>query len=214
MNRHQLRAVDIACKIFDLICFAPGDTEKKVAGRIEAFLKGFDAKPAFRTIVASGPRSAKPHGFATNKKIKKGEIVKIDFGALYKGWRSDITRTFFMGKPTKKQKKMYEIVKAAQERAIKKVKDGVECREVDRAARGYMKIHGIDRHFIHTTGHGVGRKIHENPRISSRNHNKLKAGQVITIEPGIYIKGWGGIRIEDMVQVTKKGCRILTNIPK
>jgi len=214
VNRHQLRAVQIACKIFDLLYFAPGDTEKKVAGRIEAFLKGFDAKPAFRTIVASGPRSAKPHGFATNKKIKKGEIVMIDFGALYKGWRSDITRTFFMGKPTKKQKKIYRIVKAAQERALKKVKAGIECREVDRAARDYMKLHGVDRHFIHTTGHGVGRKTHENPKISFRNRNKLKAGQVITIEPGIYFKGWGGIRIEDMVLVTKNGCNLLTKVQK
>jgi len=214
VNRHQQQAVNIVNKIFELICFEPGDTEKKVARRLEAFLKGFDAKPAFRTIVASGVRSAKPHGFATNKKIRKGEIVKIDFGALYKGWRSDITRTFFMGKPTIKQKKIYHIVKQAQAKAIDAVRAGVECREVDKAARDYMKLHGVDRHFIHTTGHGVGRKIHENPRISSRNHNKLKAGQVITIEPGIYIKGWGGVRIEDMLLVTKKGYELLTKVPK
>lgn len=214
MNRHQLQAVKIVNQIFGLITFEPGDTEKKVAGRIEAFLKGFDAKPAFRIIVASGKRSAKPHGFATAKKIRKGEIVKIDFGALYKGWRSDITRTFFVGKPAKRQKKIYEIVKVAQLKAIKAVKAGVECRMVDRAAREYMRMHKIDRHFIHSTGHGIGRKVHENPKINLRNHNKLKAGSVITIEPGIYIKGWGGVRIEDMVLVGKNGCEVLTKVPK
>ena len=214
MNRHQLRAVKIANQIFGLITFDPGDTEKKVASRIEAFLKGFDAKPAFRTIVASGKRSAKPHGFATGKKIKKGETVKIDFGALYKGWRSDITRTFFVGRPAKRQKRIYKIVKGAQIKAIKAVKAGVECRIVDKAARDYMKLHGVDKHFIHSTGHGIGRKVHENPKINLRNHNKLKAGQVITIEPGIYIKGWGGVRIEDMVLVKKDGCEVLTKVPK
>ncbi|HTY13713.1 MAG TPA: M24 family metallopeptidase [Candidatus Omnitrophota bacterium] len=214
MNRHQQEAVRIADRVMELICFAPGDTEKKVAGRIEAFLKGFDAKPAFRTIVASGPRSAKPHGYATNRKIRKNEIVMIDFGALYKGWRSDITRTFFAGKPNAKQRKMYAIVKAAQEKAIRVVRAGVECRVVDRIAREYMKVHGLDRHFIHSTGHGVGRKIHENPRINTRNHNKLKAGQVITVEPGVYLKGWGGIRIEDMVLVTKDGGKMLTRSPR
>lgn len=213
MNRHQLQAICIANKIFELLSFNVGETEKKVAARVEAFLKGFDAKPAFRTIVASGKRSAKPHGFATNKKIRKGEIVKIDFGALYKGWRSDITRTFFMGKPTARQKKIYQIVLEAQRRAILAVRVGVECRAVDKAAREYIKQMGYGKYFIHSTGHGIGKKIHEQPKVSFRNHHKLKAGQVITIEPGIYIKGWGGMRIEDMLLVTEKGAKVLTEFP-
>jgi len=214
VNRHQRQAVCIVNKIFELINFSAGETEKKIAVRLEAFLKGFDARPAFRTIVASGKRAAKPHGFATSKKIKKGDMVKIDFGALYKGWRSDITRTFFVGKPSSKQKKIYRIVLEAQRRSILVVKAGVECREVDKAAREYIKKMGFGKYFIHSTGHGVGRKIHEQPKLSFGNHCKLKAGQVITIEPGIYIKGWGGVRVEDMVLVTKKGAVLLTSVSR
>ena len=138
----------------------------------------------------------------------------IDFGALYHGWRSDITRTFLPEKPAARQKKLYAIIKQAQARGIKAVKAGVTCRCVDLAARDYIKERGFGQNFIHTTGHGVGRRIHEQPKISFRNRHKLKAGQVITIEPGIYIKGWGGVRIEDMVLVTKTGCRLLTTSPK
>jgi len=214
VNRHQLQAVAIANKIFELLTFSAGETEKKIAARIEAFLKGFDAKPAFRTIVASGKRAAKPHGYATSKKIKKGEMVKIDFGALYKGWRSDITRTFFVGKPSAKQKNIYKIVLEAQRRSILAVRAGAECREVDKAAREYIKKMGFGKYFIHSTGHGVGKKIHEQPKLSFRNHCKLKAGQVITIEPGIYIKGWGGVRIEDMALVTEKGAKLLTKVSR
>ena len=214
MNKDQLKAVWIAETILDRLVFRVGEKESDVAFRLESLLKGFGAKPAFKTIVASGPRSAKPHGYATSKIIRKGELVMIDFGALYNGWRSDITRTFRPEKPTDKQKKIYTIIKQAQARAIKAVKAGVTCRSVDLAARDYIKEQGYGPYFIHTTGHGVGRKIHEAPKISRRNRHKLKAGQVITIEPGIYIKGWGGVRIEDMVLVTRTGCRLLTTTPK
>jgi Xaa-Pro aminopeptidase len=168
------------------------------------------AKPAFQTLVASGKRGAFPHGHPTNKIIANGEMVVIDFGALYRGERADISRTLSVGKADPKQKKIYAIVQEAQRRAIKKVAAGVECREVDLAARDYIKSRILGHAFIHTTGHGIGRKVHQGPKISLRNKNKLKAGMVITIEPGIYIKGWGGVRIEDMVLVTKKGCKVLT----
>ena len=214
MNKDQLQAVRIAEAILERLVFRAGESELDVAFRIESLLKGFGAKPAFKTIVASGPRSAKPHGYATNKKIKKGEPVMIDFGALYHGWRSDITRTFLPEKPTAKQRKIYGIIKQAQARAIKAVKAGVTCRSVDLAARDYIKEKGYGKYFIHTTGHGVGHKVHEPPKISFRNRHKLKIGQVITIEPGIYIKGWGGVRIEDMVLVTRTGGRLLTAVPK
>ena len=214
MNKDQLQAVWIAEAILDRLVFRVGEKENDVAWRIESLLKGFGAKPAFKTIVASGKRSAKPHGYATNKIIKAGEPVMIDFGALYHGWRSDLTRTFLPEKPTSRQKKIYTIVKQAQALAIKAVKAGVTCRSVDLAARDYIKGKGFGQFFVHTTGHGVGRKVHESPKISARNRRKLQVGQVITIEPGIYIKGWGGVRIEDMVLVTRTGCRLLTTVPK
>ena len=214
MNRDQLEAVRIAAAILKSISFQPGETEMQIARRIETQLKEYGAKPAFRTIVASGPRSAKPHGYATNKRIKPGEIVMIDMGALYRGVRSDITRTFLPSKPTKKQRTIYRIVKESQRRGIEAVRAGVEARKVDAAARDYIKNNDYGPYFIHTTGHGVGRRIHEAPKISRRNRHRLKAGQVITIEPGIYIKGWGGVRIEDMVLVTRTGCRLLTTVPK
>ncbi len=215
MNRDQRRAVEIAVAILkERPLFRPGETEKQVARRIEEKLKSFGAKPAFKTIVASGPRSSIPHGYATNKKIKPGEIVMIDMGALYRGVRSDITRTYLPPEPTKKQRAIYRIVKEAQARGIKAVRAGIEARKVDAATRNYIKDKGYGLYFIHTTGHGVGRRIHEAPKLSRRNRNKLKAGQVITVEPGIYIKGWGGVRIEDMVLVTKTGCRLLTDLPK
>ncbi len=214
MNKDQLEAVRIAVTIMKRLTFQPGETEQQVARRIAAQLKSFNARPAFKTIVASGPRSAKPHGYATNKKIKPGEIVMVDMGALYRGVRSDITRTYLPPKPSKKQKAIYRIIKEAQARGIKAVRAGVEARRVDAATRDHIKSKGYGLYFIHTTGHGVGQRIHEAPKLSRRNRNKLKIGQVITVEPGIYIKGWGGVRIEDMVLVTKTGCRLLTNVSK
>lgn len=214
MNKDQLEAVRIAVGILKELSFRPGETEKQVARRIEARLKEHGARPAFKTIVASGRRSSIPHGYATNKRIKPGEIVMIDMGALYRGVRSDITRTYLPAQPTKKQKAIYRIISEAQARGIKAVRAGIEARTVDAAARSYIKDKGYGLYFIHTTGHGVGKRIHEAPKLSRRNRNKLKAGQVVTVEPGIYIKGWGGVRIEDMVLVTKTGCRLLTNVPK
>ena len=210
MKGNQRRAVAIAKKIFGEIRIEAGRTEKEVADWIKGRLAELGTKPAFRIIVASGARATKPHGYATNKKIKTGELVVVDFGALYQGLRSDITRTFVIGKPTAKQKKVLAIVRKAQQKAIAAVKAGQESRLVDRAARNYITKRGFGKYFIHTTGHGVGRKVHEAPKISRKNKNRLRAGQVITIEPGIYIKGWGGVRIEDMVLVTKKGCKVLT----
>lgn len=191
----------------------PGETELAIAKRILLQLKAHDCSSAFRIIVASGPRTALPHGYATNRRIKKRELVMIDFGASYKGHCSDITRTFVVGRVHPHQKRIFEIVKIAQRRAIKMVRAGMSCRKVDAAARDYIKHKMYGHCFIHTTGHGVGRKIHQQPKISLHNWHPLKAGMVITIEPGIYIKGWGGVRIEDMVLVTPRGCELLTKVP-
>ncbi len=216
-----MNAVEIACRVMAGIKIKAGQTEKEIAGWIRHELSSCGAKPSFPVIVASGKRSVDPHARPTNKRIRRGEQVVVDLGAKYKGQCSDITRTFFVGKPTPKFLHLYNVVKTAQRLAIRMVKDGVFCRLVDLAAREYIKrfcfrtCHISEKKcsgdcFIHTTGHGVGVKIHQFPRISLKSRKRLKAGMVITIEPGIYIKGWGGIRIEDMVLVTKKGCKILT----
>jgi Xaa-Pro aminopeptidase len=214
VKQAQRTAVRIADAVLADLNINAGQTEQEVASQIKNLLKSFKARPAFRIIVASGKRAALPHGFATNKRIRKGDLVVIDFGALYNGYRSDISRTFIVGKPSPKQKKIYNIVKQAQLRAIKATKAGKACSVIDRAARDYIKDQGFGKQFIHTTGHGIGEKVHQAPRISSKNHGKLKAGTVITIEPGIYIKGWGGVRIEDMIEVTRRGHRVLTKAKK
>lgn len=211
----QSRAIKIAEEVFREIKLSPGMTEKEVARFIRKELKEKGAeREAFRIIIASGIRSAKPHAFATNKRLRPGEIVKIDMGALFKGYRSDITRTYILGKPTPKQRKIYCLVLTAQKAAIKKVRAGILARAVDRAARSVIERAGYGKNFIHSTGHGIGHKVHEPPRISKKSEERLKSGQVITVEPGIYIPGWGGIRIEDMVRVTRSGCKILTKVPK
>jgi Xaa-Pro aminopeptidase len=214
MNKTQLKAVHIVDRIFGFLKLGEGQSEREVAGQIKTLLGKFGSKPAFRIIVASGKRSAKPHGFATKKRIKRGDLVVIDFGAVYNGYCSDITRTLVVGIPTRKQRRVYRIVREAQRKAIKAVKAGKACLEIDRVARQYIEKHGFGKYFIHNTGHRIGKRVHEAPKISKKNRNKLRKGMVITIEPGIYIKGWGGVRIEDMVLVTQAGCRVLTRTPK
>ena len=206
----QKKAIEIAVKVFSKLRLSSGQTEIDIANQIKTQLARYGARPSFRIIVASGKRSALPHGFATRKKIQRGDLVVIDFGAVYNEYRSDLTRTKVAGKFTQKQRKIYSIVKKAQEEAVKMVKANQTCSDVDRAAREYIKAKGYGKYFIHTTGHGITKKVHAAPKISSRNKNKLKVGTVITIEPGIYIKGWGGVRIEDMFLVTKNGCKVLS----
>lgn len=210
MNQDQRRAVRLAVACLKQLKIVPGETEKDIANKIYVFLKHHHSRPAFRTIVGSGKRTVIPHCFATNKVIKKGELVMVDFGAVWNGWRSDLTRMFVMGKPTAKQEIIIRIVKNAQLRAIKAVKPGITINKIDKIARDYIAANGYGKCFIHTTGHGIGKKVHQAPKISRHNRNRLRVGMVKTIEPGIYIKGWGGVRIEDMVEVTKNGYRVLT----
>lgn len=210
----QSKAIRIAERVFRELKLRPGVSEKKVAGWIRKKLKEYGAqKESFRIIVASGRRSGKVHGFASRKLIREGEVVMVDFGALYRGFRSDITRTYILGKPSSLQKRIYSLLKRAQQAALLKIKAGVECRSVDQAARHIIEKAGFGRFFRHSTGHGIGHKTHQVPKISRKNRNQLKAGSVITIEPGIYLKKWG-MRIEDMVKVTKNGHRLLTRVPK
>jgi len=211
MKTAQQKAIKITNRIFRSLQIHEGQTEKEVADWIKSQLRRFGAHPAFRIIVASGKRSAKPHGFATNKKIKKGELVVVDFGAWYRGYRADVTRTFMVGKPTPKQRKVLIIVREAQKRAMAAAVAGRACREVDKAARDFISKKGYGKYFVHSTGHAIGKKVHEAPKISRKNPHSIRAGQVITIEPGIYIKGWGGVRIEDMGIVTKRSLKMLTS---
>jgi Xaa-Pro aminopeptidase len=186
-------------------------TEKEVALKIEAAVKrkGADAL-SFETIVLSGERGALPHGKPSEEKIKMGALTVVDLGVTIDGYCSDETRTYCVGSPTMKQKRVYQVVKDAHDRAIEKVRSGVRASVVDGAARSYIRRAGYGKYFGHGTGHGVGLDIHEDPVISPMSKDIITEGMVFTIEPGIYMPGWGGVRIEDMVLVTSCGCEILT----
>ncbi len=189
----------------------PGTIEREAALEIEFAFKEKGAEGlAFDTIIASGFRGALPHGKASSKKIKKGELVVVDMGALKDGYNSDETRTFSIGRPSPEQRKVYEIVKDAQAKAIDAIRPGVKASAVDGAARAHIKKAGYGKFFGHGTGHGVGLEIHEGPAISPLSKEALEEGMVITIEPGIYLPGFFGVRIEDMALVTSDGCEVLT----
>jgi Xaa-Pro aminopeptidase len=169
---------------------------------------------AFATIVASGERSALPHGVASDKVIAKGDLVTFDFGAVYDGYCSDLTRTVVVGRPTDRQREIYEIVLEAQETALRAAKAGMTGRELDAVARDIIAQRGYGEAFGHSLGHGIGLAIHEDPRVSKQGDAVLQPGMVITIEPGIYLSGWGGVRIEDDIVLTDHGARVLTHAPK
>lgn len=189
-----------------------GAVEMDAAFSIESFWRRRGAEGlAFDTIIASGSRGALPHGKASEKKIKKGELIVVDMGVLLNGYNSDGTRTFVTGKPTAKQKEVYQVVREAQSAAIESIRPGVMASAVDRAARSVIGKAGYGKYFGHGTGHGVGLDIHEAPGLSPMSEDVLEEGMVVTVEPGIYIPGWGGVRIEDMVLVTKNGAKLLTS---
>jgi len=207
------RAIEMANRGFDLAAerIAPGTTEREIASMIEEEVRARGADGmAFETIVASGERAALPHGKASDKVIEKGDFVIVDMGVSLGGYNSDETRTFVVGRPTARQKRIYQIVKEGHDRAIDGVKPGVKASAIDGVARGGIKRRKMGKYFGHGTGHGVGVAIHEAPTISPSSHDILEESMVFTVEPGVYIPGWGGVRIEDMVIVTKTGCEILT----
>jgi Xaa-Pro aminopeptidase len=193
----------------------PGITEARLAAEIEHLMRRFGAeKPAFDTIVASGGRSALPHAAPRDVALRANQLLLIDMGASREGYASDMTRTLFIGRPTARVKRMYGAVLAAQLAGIAAVRDGVAAGEVDRAARRCLRGEGLDRAFVHSTGHGLGLEIHEAPRLGRREKTPLRAGMVVTVEPGVYLEGFGGIRIEDTVAVTAAGCEVLTPCSK
>jgi Xaa-Pro aminopeptidase len=192
----------------------PGMKESELAAELEYRMRRLGAeKPSFDTIVAGGARSALPHAQPTAARLKAGLVV-VDMGALQEGYCSDMTRMLFLGRPGARVKRAYRAVLEAQLAAIDAVRAGVASVRVDRAARRVLKGYGLDGAFVHSTGHGLGLEIHEPPRLGKRDKTTLAAGMAITIEPGVYIEGFGGIRIEDTVVVTENGCEILTPTAK
>ncbi len=194
--------------------FKTGMTETELAAEIDYHSRKFGADgPAFDTIVAVGPNSAQPHARPGKTKINAG-ILLIDMGAFEAGYASDMTRMVHVGPPTTLYKKGYAAVLESQLAAIDAIKPGVTAGRVDQITRAVLKRHNLDKEFIHSTGHGLGLEIHEPPRLGRKDPTKLEPGMVITVEPGIYQEGWGGIRIEDTVLVTATGCEILTPTSK
>jgi Xaa-Pro aminopeptidase len=195
----------------------PGITEIRLALKFEEHLKKEGCKKLpFEVIVASGSRSSLPHATPSNKIVNKGDLIVFDWGGECDGYCSDMTRTVLMkgGRDTAKQEKLYRTVLEAQSRALKAVKAGVKASTVDGAARGYIKEQGYGERFGHGTGHGVGLAVHEKPSVSLKSREIIKEGMVFTIEPGIYLQGFGGVRIEDMIAVGKSGAERLTKLPR
>ncbi|MFA4933070.1 MAG: aminopeptidase P family protein [Candidatus Omnitrophota bacterium] len=190
---------------------APGIKEIEVAAELERFMRYQGASGAsFDIIVASGPNSSQPHHLSGERRLRNNEPVLIDFGADYQGYKSDLTRVLFLGKINVLVRKVYDIVLKAQEAAIKKIAPGAEMAEIDRVARSYIAKKGYAKHFTHNLGHGYGLEVHEDPRISGNEASAVRPGMTFTVEPGVYLPGKFGIRIEDMVLVTVKGCEVLS----
>ncbi|RXZ78281.1 aminopeptidase P family protein [Paenibacillaceae bacterium] len=190
----------------------PGVAETDIALEMEVFMRSRGAtSSSFDTIVASGERSALPHGVASSRRLGNNEFVKLDFGAYYKGYCSDLTRTVFIGTPTDKHREIYEIVLEAQLHALANIKAGMTGGEADALTRDIISKYGYGDNFGHGTGHGLGMEIHEAPRLSKLSNTVLTPGMTVTVEPGIYLPGFGGVRIEDDIVITDNGIRILTS---
>ncbi len=205
-------AAKLGASLFEraLAVIRPGVTENEVAAEMEYMARCSGAEEmSFPTIIAAGKRSALPHGRASTAAIPSRGFVVCDFGVILSGYCSDRTRTVHVGRPTREAQQIYEAVYEAQAAAIAAVKPGVSVDKVDEAARNILKKKGLARRFTHSTGHGVGLEIHEPPRIAAGQSQTLQTGMVITVEPGVYITGSGGVRIEDMVVVTNQGCEVL-----
>ena len=209
-------AIDISSNAFLHIMemLKEGNLESTIAFEMEFFMKRHGSEATgFDIIVASGKRSALPHGRASSKRIEKGDFILIDFGSRAQGYHSDQTRTVVCGKPSSEQEKVYQIVKEAHDKAIEKIRPGIPIQEVDEAARDHIRKCGYDQYFGHGTGHGIGLAVHEDPVVNKENKDLVQEGMVFTVEPGIYIPEWGGVRIEDMIWVTSDGAEILTSLP-
>ena len=217
----EVARIQAACEMADAALAAvrhrlrEGPTEAEVALELEWQMRRLGAEaPSFETIVASVPNGAMPHHRAAARRIADGDLVVLDFGALVDGYHSDMTRTVMVGDPSDTQARMYEVVREAQTAGVAAVKAGAEASAVDDACRSVIRDAGWDEAFLHATGHGVGLDIHEPPRVARTADAMLADGQVVTVEPGVYLAEHGGVRIEDTVVVNSEGCRTLTLAPK
>ncbi|RJE89932.1 aminopeptidase P family protein [Paenibacillus sp. 1011MAR3C5] len=210
-------AADLADRTFQHILgvLATGIRESDIALEMEVFMRSNGAtSSSFDTIVASGERSALPHGVASDRRLGSDEFVKLDFGAYYNGYCSDLTRTVVIGKPSDKHKEIYNIVLEAQLHALANIRPGMTGMEADALCRDIITKHGYGDNFGHGTGHGLGMEVHEAPRLSRLSDTILTPGMTVTVEPGIYVPGFGGVRIEDDIVITESGIKILTSSPK
>ncbi|EMF0171201.1 M24 family metallopeptidase [Enterococcus hirae] len=220
-DEEEIAIIEKACSIADLAydhilkMIQPGMTEIEVANQLDFYMRSLGASGvSFETIVASGLRSAMPHGVASKKIIEQGDLITIDFGCYYEGYVSDMTRTFAIGDPGEQLKEIYQIVLEAQLAVLEVAKPGVTGKQLDAVARNYITKHGYGEAFGHSTGHGIGLEIHEGPNVSVRAEKQFVPGNIITDEPGIYLPGIGGVRIEDDLLITSDGNRVLTHSPK
>ncbi len=188
----------------------PGLSELQVLGHLEGFIKKEGVKFSFSPIIASGPNSAYPHAKVSERILKNNEPLLIDIGIDIKGYKSDLTRNFFLGRMTPHYKQVLEATTLAQQEAIKLIKPSVKVADVDLHARKVLRRFGLAKYFGHSLGHGVGLEIHENPRLSTKSPAVLESGMIVTVEPGVYIPGKFGVRVEDMVLVNKEGCEVLS----
>jgi Xaa-Pro aminopeptidase len=217
-DEEEIKRIREACNLAEIGMEAaietikPGVSERRVAAEVEYAMrkKGSDGT-SFDTIIASGPSSAYPHGSCTNRIIHQGDLVIVDLGATFQSYRSDMTRTFIAGKSTEKQIKLYETVMLAQQRGFKAIAPNMLASRVDAVARQVIEAAGFGEFYVHGFGHGVGLEVHEPPILSPSSKDILAAGNVVTIEPGIYLPGYGGVRIEDTVLITTRGAERLTN---
>lgn len=209
---HLQRAAEITDGIYARIGGALlGRTEVEVAREIEGLVQAAGATLSFGTIVQSGPNSAQPHLAPTGRRLEEGDLVLLDFGAAWQGYKADLSRTVVLGEASEQQLRMHRVVLEAHHAAIAVLRDGVTAGEVDRAARSVIEAAGLGEHFIHRVGHGLGLDAHEGPSLDPGSEQVLEAGMVVTIEPGVYIPGLGGVRIEDDAVVEASGARLLTH---
>ncbi len=220
-DAHELETIRAAVALADaafahIVDFIQvGMTEREVAWELEVFMRTNGAeKAAFDLIVGSGPNGAKPHAMASERTIQAGEPIVMDLGALLNGYNSDLTRTICLGQPEGPFREVYEVALKAQLAAEKTIKAGLSGSEVHEVARQIIEEAGYGPNFGHGLGHGVGLAVHESPRLSPTSDDVLEAGMVVTVEPGIYLPGWGGVRIEDMVLVEEEGAEVLTQAGK
>ncbi len=211
------KAIQITDAVFAKVLksIRPGISELDVSAEISYYHKKFGAeKDSFEPIVVSGSRASLPHGRPSSKRIKNRELVTLDLGCIYNGYCSDLTRTIAVGKASAEERKVYDIVLQAQQLAIDSAKSGLAGRRLDGVARNYIRSRGYGKYFGHGLGHGIGLEIHEAPRVSARSIHTLRDGNVVTVEPGIYLPGKFGVRIEDDIVIRDGGCEVLTTAPK